>query len=166
MVLGMVTGFRKSEWCQTRLTSPGQDIGRNIDGSAKGFILQDFIFENLHGVRMDNSRQASILQASVVKIRWRFQKNGDNGQILTYIANENNTVICPVKAALRIRARAIRLHIPDDLRVSFSPLKELVLYCDDSHVESHLKSLASQCYNITYKVDLTRFTCHSFRVGA
>ena len=61
MVLGMVTGFGKSEWCQSRLTSPGQDIGRNIDGSARAFIRQDFIFENLHGVRMDNFRQASIL---------------------------------------------------------------------------------------------------------
>ena len=41
-----------------------------------------------------------------------------------------------------------------------------ILYCDDSHVESHLKLLATECYNITNKDDLARFTCHSFRVGA
>ena len=83
MVLGMVTGFRKSEWCQTRQASSSFDIIRNIDNTPKAFVLSDFTFEDRHGVRIDNSPFSVISDAAVLKIRWRFQKNGDNGQILS-----------------------------------------------------------------------------------
>ena len=39
-------------------------------------------------------------------------------------------------------------------------------YIDDKHVEQLLRTLASQVYNITNNQDLSRFTCHSIRVGA
>ena len=41
-----------------------------------------------------------------------------------------------------------------------------IFYCNDAHVESHLKTLASECYKITNQHDLARFTCHFFPVRA
>ena len=36
----------------------------------------------------------------------------------------------------------------------------------ECHVESYLRQLAHQVYNITDNQELSRFTCHSIRVGA
>ena len=74
MVLGMVAGFRKSEWCQSRQYSPNASFLKNIDGSPTAFTLGNFLFETSQGVRIDSSPSNHILTASVLKIRWRFQK--------------------------------------------------------------------------------------------
>ena len=166
-LIGLVTGIRKSEWCQDRSHSSKKDITRNIDGSSSAFILSDFTFENKRGVRRDNSRSTSINDAEIVKIRWRFQKNNDNGQVLTYTANNTNPQFCPVRAAMRIRARAIYLRVPPNLPIAvYMTPRGSSEYIDDAHVCSELRLLASQVYNITDKDELKRFTCHSFRVGA
>ena len=47
-----------------------------------------------------------------VIIRWRKQKNGDNGQTIIYARDDALPDFCPVQAALRITLRAQRLHIP------------------------------------------------------
>jgi len=45
----------------------------------------------------------------------KVSKNGDNVQLLTYTVNSNNPVFIPVKAALRIGNRVIRLGVPPEL---------------------------------------------------
>ena len=168
LVLGMVTGFRRSEWCQDRTYSARTgDITRNIDGSSSAFILSDFTFEHTGGVRMNNHTSSHILSAQVLKIKWRFQKNGDNGQILSYTLNSINPNFCPVRAALRIRARAIIARVPPDYPISiFIQQNGLSGFIDNIHVSDALKDLASKVYNITNSADLARFTSHSIRVGA
>ena len=87
-ILAMQTGMRKSEWCQDRylLQKTGKVI-LNRDGSASAFLFSDFVFEQSNGYRCNNSRLIHIQSASLVKICWRFQKNGTNGEILSYMAN-------------------------------------------------------------------------------
>ena len=110
LTLGMQTGMRKSEWYQDRhiLNTTGTFIP-NRDGSPSAFILSDFMFEKLYGVQCDNSRLFHITDATIIKLKWRFQKNNNNGEILSYMLNTGNHSRCPVRAAMRIRARAIRL---------------------------------------------------------
>ena len=167
-ILGMQTGMRKSEWCQDRhlLRKTGQVIP-NRDGSSSAFIIEDFTFESATGVRCDNSRHNHITNASAVRIRWRFQKNGNNGEILTYAANFTNPTRCPVRAALRIRARAIRLGVPPDTPIAvFENTAGFSQFIDDFHVTFKLQQLAKAVYNITKSEDLARFSTHSIRVGA
>ena len=113
LILGMQTGMRKSEWCQDRhiLNTTGGVIP-NRDGSPSAFILSDFTFARLHGVQCDNSRHNNIADATIVKLKWRFQKNNNNGEVLSYMVNNYNQSRCPVRAAMRIRARAVRLQVP------------------------------------------------------
>ena len=135
-LIGLVTGIRKSEWCQDRSHSSKKDITRNIDGSSSAFILSDFTFENKRGVRRDNSRSTYINDAEIVKIRWRFQKNNDNGQVLTYTANNTNPQFCPVRAAMRFiilltqmnsRGSLVTHSVLEHVFFSTRPIKPLIL---------------------------------------
>ena len=168
LILGMQTGMRKSEWCQDRyvLSKTGK-VTSNRDGSPSAFTLDDFIFEGARGCRISNSRTSTILNAQILKLRWRFQKNGNNGEILTYMCNDENKHRCPVQAALRIRDRAIRLGVPPALPIAiFKNDQGFSQYLDDFHVTHMLQFLARTIYNISKIEDLSRFTCHSIRVGA
>ena len=167
-ILGMVTGARKSEWCQDRSSIlKSGTVTPNIDGSSSAFIFSDFIFEDINGIRRNNDRDTAIFDAEIVKIKWRFQKNNMNGQVLSYTANHNNPALCPVRAAMRIRQRAMDLKVPPSLPLAvFQNGIGHSQYIDDKYVETLLRQLATQVYNITDTQELSRFTCHSIRVGA
>ena len=167
-ILAMQAGMRKSEWCQDRyLLQKSGKVILNRDGSASAFIFSDFTFEQSNGYRCNNHRSMHIHSASLVKICWRFQKNGTNGETLSYMANCSNPSRCPVQATLRIRARAIRLGVPPHLPIAvFQNSTGSSQYIDDFHVTHKLQSLARSVYNITTSSDLARFTTHSLRVGA
>ena len=167
-ILGMQTGMRKSEWCQDRhiLNTTGTVIP-NRDGSPSAFIFSDFTFEQLHGVHCNNSRLIHITNATIVKLKWRFQKNNNNGEVLSYMLNETNQSKCPVRAAMRIRSRAIRLQVPPTSPIAvFQNQQGFSQFIDDFHVTKHLQYLAKQVYNVTNPNDLARFSTHSIRVGA
>ena len=88
---------RKSEWCQERyFLSEIVQVISNRDGTPSAFIFDDFIFEGKKGRRIVNSRSITISDAMIVKIQWRFQKNGNNGETLTYMSNDTLPNRCPV----------------------------------------------------------------------
>ena len=159
---------RKSEWCQERyFLSEIVQVISNRDGTPSAFIFDDFIFEGKKGRRIVNSRSITISDAMIVKIQWRFQKNGNNGETLTYMSNDTLPNRCPVRAAIRIRDRAIRLGVPPHLPLAvFQNNQGCSQYIDDFHVTHMLQSLVRTIYNISKTDDLSRFTCHSIRVGA
>ncbi len=77
--------MRKSEWCEDMhlLHKTGQVIP-NRDNPRSAFKFENFAFKRAsNGVSCDNSRQYFINDESIVKIRWRFQKNGNNGEVLS-----------------------------------------------------------------------------------
>ena len=168
LILGMQVGMRLSEWCQDRARyHQSKDILRNVDGSPKAFVLTDFAFSNKSNVRRNNNKTVYIKDAENVTITWRFQKNNDNGQKLTFTKNNTLPHRCPVRAALRIRARCQRYSIPDDHPIAiFRDKNGMVKLIDNKHVENILKTLAQKTYNITDESELKRFTTHSIRVGA
>ena len=166
-ILGMHTGMRKSEWCQDcYLLKKTQQVIPNRDGSPSAFTLDDFIFQGPRSQRIDNSRHSTISNEKIVQLCWHFQKNGNNGEILTYMANDTFPYRCPVRAALRIRERAICLQVPPALPIDvFRNDNGFSQYIDDSHVIQIMQFLAKTVYNITDPDDLARFTCDSIRVG-
>ena len=168
LILGMQTGMRKSEWCQDRyLLQKTQTVQHNRDGSSSAFIFEDFTFEGHRGYRIPNLRHQAISTAHILKLKWRFQKNGNNGEVLTYMCNASLPHRCPVQAAIRIRDRAIRLGVPPELPIAvFQNSQGKSQYIDDFHVTQILQFLARKIFNISQTNDLARFTCHSIRVGA
>ena len=113
-VLGLLAGFRCSEWCQphSNLTMPlNLPINLNVDGSPRAFIADDFTLLNKRKRTITFTMETTWSDVSYVNIRWRFQKNGDNGQIITWKKCKEHPNFCPVLAVLNILIRAGRLNI-------------------------------------------------------
>ena len=132
--------------------------------------MSDWDFRGKKNRRLNRLSNTQIANADSVDIKWRFQKNNDNGQVITYTKDTNNPSFCYVQAALRIRTRFLKLkHNHDELLAIFldtTKTKKIVKYIDDTHICRILQEAANSVYKITDKNDLKRFTSHSIRVGA
>ena len=60
---------------------------------------------------MNNNSIKEVNKASINNIMWRFQKNLDNGQVLSYVEDPQNKLHCAISASKRIYKRAKRLKI-------------------------------------------------------
>ena len=119
LVMGSYAGFRLSEWAQEskyarNSTFATWDKKRGGDGLAKAFTMSDLQFMGKSHKRITTSDKRILDAASFeeVSLRWRYQKNGDNGQKINYSRNTKNIKFCPVAACLNIRKRAQRLKVP------------------------------------------------------
>ena len=141
-ILGMHTGMRKSEWWQDRnILQKTGDVIKNRDGSSSAFVLDDFMSEHPARFRCNHTRTSHLQSASLVKIFLRFQKNGNNGEVLSYIINAKNPARCPIRAALQIRARGIHLGAPPIFPLQFSKILQ------EYHNTSMISTLPI-CFNI------------------
>ena len=103
------------------------------------------MFEHPAGFRCNNTRTSHLQSASLVKICWKFQKNGNNGEVLSYTTNTKKPFRCPVRAALQIRARAIHLGVPPHLPIAvFKNSTGVSQYIDDFHVTNMLQYTSIQ----------------------
>ena len=118
MVIGIQAGFRKSEWVQDshHFRSTGQ-FSLNRDGSSKAFLASDFSFTPLSPAQKLNHPSSSTPH-SQVNLTWRFQKNNQNNQRISFNHNFSNESFSPVLAAQRILDRARRLQVPPHHPVS------------------------------------------------
>ena len=106
-VLGLHTGFRISEFGQTHsgiyMSVKGSTkITTNIDGTAKAFIMTDFTFHTKKRRLQPSKKIGSLPTTHTADIKFRFQKNLDNGQVITLARNYKHPDMCPVQAMLRI----------------------------------------------------------------
>ena len=171
LILGLQAGFRRKEWAQDKTyLRKNNDIERNIDGSSAAFIISDFEFRHKGNIRINNQSKQEINKSYIVNLKWRFQKNNDNGQVISYVKNTVNKHFCVVEACKRIYYRALKLKVPEDNPIAvFSDSKRgynNTKYIDDTHIKSILQEAASEIYNIKSKKELSNFTSHSIRVGA
>ena len=131
LILGQQTGFRRKEWAQDRThLKKHKDIQRNIDGSSAAFILEDFEFRANNNKRINSDSDKDITKACITNIKWRYQKNNDNGQVISYIEDNKNKKHCFVRASKRIRKRAKKLKIPND--------KPIAVYTDTNRNKKHV----------------------------
>jgi len=162
LVIGIQAGFRKSEWCQdTSSLSSSGDIALNVDGSSKAFTRDDFVLES--------KTKNSTLKYDYLTIRWRFQKNSQNGQTISFAHDYNHPHRSPVTAARNILERAQRLRVPQSSPIAIFKhklSKHSFSFITHKQVESSLRTLASKIYRITDSKKLQKYSCHSIRVGA
>ena len=170
LVIGEQAGFRRKEWAQDRTyLKKYKDIQRNIDGSSAAFIMKDFEFRGSKNKRINNSSVKEVNKATINNIKWRFQKNLDNGQVISYIEDKENKLHCVVTASKRIYKRAKNLNITKDKPIAvFTECKSKKKACfiDDVHITNILREAAKKVHNISCKKELAKFTSHSIRVAA
>ena len=82
-------------------------------GECIPFSFDEFIFLREKNKRLRQARSVSLLISEVhaVYVRWKVQKNGDNGQRILFTKNKYKTKLCPVRALLRIREQARKLNL-------------------------------------------------------
>ena len=103
IILGRYAGFRRSEWSQSNQTCH-ETIDHWPGQPPKAMIFSDFSFlghlENIISITVSSTIEITHIRH--VTIRWRFQKNGQNGEEITFARDDANPQLCPVRAALRI----------------------------------------------------------------
>jgi len=135
-------------------------------GEPQAFRLDDISFYDADGreVPLHSDNWHKVKYASV---RWRFQKNNENGETIKYYEDEINIRWCPCSALWNIALRAIRLCIPAN-----EPIAQHLTNKGDRHfitdkdVKSILQDAAKRALGITDRNVLARWTCHSLRVTA
>ena len=167
-ILGRYLGFRLSEWAQNEENKRNYPL-LAIDGTPLAFTFKDFQFmgKRSRHLRQPFTKLLSNLVIESVKVRWRYQKNMDNGQIITQTRNRTNPKFCGVLVAANIRRRAQRLNSTDkETLAMFKDSKGTTAYITNNMIAKHLQLCAKKVYDIKCRKALSKWTAHSIRVGA
>lgn len=168
ILLGRYGGFRPVEWCQHTQTSfrrieewPGQP--------PYGFIPSDFSFLGTNERHLTPADLLKIDMIDSIQVRFRKQKNKDNGQVIPFKRDLVNPHLCPVRAAFRILVRHKRLqgseHEP--LAICRNHTNTKTIFITDSLTTKFLRKAAIAAHNISPKSSaLNQWSSHSIRVTA
>jgi len=167
LLIGIFAGFRKTEWMQDtshyRSTGTYQRVPK--DGSARAFIATDFQFSPLPPSQR-HLTQTSTPQFGQLHITWRFQKNSQNGQSISYTHNFLKEEFSVVSAADRILRRAQRLQVPITHPIAVFAHASSFTCIHHTLVEESLRKAATSVYKLVSPKALSLFSSHSIRVGA
>jgi hypothetical protein len=167
-------GGRLGEWAQRRGDHLLTRAAKDFKGNPRAFSLDDVEFLGRGKVRLtlaDALRDRS--RVKYARIRWRTQKNGNNGEQKTFSRNMLKVDLDVVDSWLDIVERFLRLTTSErtDLPLSLYRTSKngtlQLLTAND--IESVMQSLAIEVYNlhtVRHKDDIARFLAHSLRVGA
>ena len=107
--------------------------------------MEDFEFRINAHKRINNSSTKEVNKASVVNIKWRYQKNLDNGQVLSYVKDTEDKQHCALEACKKIRKKAIKLKIAKDKPIAvyteYKKGNKQTCYIDDIHIKTILQDL-------------------------
>ena len=171
IILGRYNGARRSEWCQTTKTT----YRRTRDtmpswptDEAQAFIAADFVFLDCRGAVLSARDARRGTKVRYVTIQWRYQKNQDHGQKITFAADRKNKDFCPVLAAVRIINRAHELQTPAHHPLAvYRHTDGRRLFITESDVTDSLRAVASEAHNIPAgNAELAKWSSHSIRVTA
>ena len=169
IILGRYAGFRSSEWCQLTQSSyarvdawPGQP--------SLAFTRDDITFLGRNERRLtdDDIRNLSIEHFHHFSIRWRKQKNKENGQEIDFARDDINIDYCALRAARRIYLRSLRQQSPaHEPLATFSNKSGKRKFITSAMVTAHLRTAASTVLHInTGDRSLALWSPHSIRVTA
>ena len=108
----------------------------------------------------------------LVKYRWRFQKNGRNGEQKSVVCSVRNPQRCPVRATLRILRRHIEASLPDDIPLGIcftSPATSLgtMQLLNADYMAAFLQASACRVYGYAPdSEEASLYQTHAVRIGA
>ena len=102
-----------------------------------------------------------------MKLTFRIQKNRQNGQSISFVADNKHSDICPVHAAYRIFLQAKRLGQSNDQPMGiFTNHQAVTKYLTASKIAEVFQSVAKICHPDLTRDEIMRFTLHFIRVWA
>ena len=169
IILGRYAGFRSSEWCQTTQSSYAR-IDKWPGTPSLAFTRDDFTFSGANERRLteDDIRHLDFTHIHHLNVRWRKQKNDENGQKIDFACDNVNPEFCPVRAARRIYLRSIRQQGPAHEPIAtFASKTGARKFITSVMVAAHLRKAASTVLHINEgDKSLNLWSTHSIRVTA
>ena len=168
ITLGRVAGFRVAEYAQTTQNKVDEFEYPSGNRVIKAFIPPDWQFYNKKGRLMTvHSLNGLTDPPTKMKMTFQIQKNRQNGQSITFVADDKHPNICPVCAAYRIFLRAKRLGQSDDQPIGiFANHQGIKKYLTASKIAEVLQTFAKTSHPDLTQDEIMQFTSHSIRVWA
>ncbi len=159
-----ITGLRCAEYAQK--TQSAFDEHKYPSGKrvVKAFIPTDWKFYDSSGAIMNIYPLTSLVQVHPVrlKVTYRIQKNRQNRQCITLVANNNHPDICPVRAAYRIFLRAKRLGQLDSQPMAVFVNKHgITRYLTGKKISDILQSIARAVHPDLSEDAIEHYSSHS-----
>ena len=167
ILLGRYTGFRSSEWCQTT-----QSTYKRIDEwpgqPSRAFIRSDFTFMGQNERRLHHGNELRDAMVEHLRVKWRKQKNKQNGQEIDFADDASNPEYSPTRASLRIYQRSTRLEVKDHEPMAvFKNRFGATKYITDSMVNDLLRRSAVAVLGLKASDPAVKlWSTHSIRVTA
>lgn len=172
--LGLHAGLRLGEWAQ--IPSKGDlssTPGLNMFGDATAFCLADVEFFSSYKRRLSLHEAIRLPHGSVQRasIRFRTQKNGDNGRKITFCTGSSGQ-INSVECLLNIVRRFVHLTgtwALDTPIAIFRTSGGHVRRITSNEIESCMRLAACAAYGfhpVNNAAELQKWSAHSLRVGA
>jgi hypothetical protein len=170
MIVGLHTGYRRIEWAQEREPKTESDFQRaeNPEKSIYAVTDKDIRFRDKNNKVRHDYMSVNPNKMGGIDLRWRFQKNGENGQWLTFAANHAEKDMCIVRAYLRILRRARRWNLPTGTPLAIyqkCPGSKKHSYIVTSSITRVFTRVGQEVYDYGPD-DKVSYTPHSLRVGA
>jgi hypothetical protein len=177
LLIGLFTGSRLTEWAQEAYINDPDSPKCNLYGDTAAFCLPDVRAQTISGAMLFGATILSVPCEHIAKfwIRWRTQKNGENGEEKLYVRNRikgGRNLITPMYNVLR---RFVTLRGVTDTTTP------LALYADSAQkrlylitaadIENSMRTVAAKLFKLdpskaADKKKLQLWSAHSLRVGA
>ena len=162
-----VSGYRSCEFAQhtqTRVEVHTYPSGRQV---IMAFIGQDWLFKDRSGCIITNHGPHNLNKLGNFRTKHRIQKNRQNGQEITIMADDANPALCPCRAAYRIFLRSLRLEQPENLPLGLFVNKfGATKYLTQNKVNEVLRAAARTAHPDWPDADIMKISSHSGRIYA
>jgi hypothetical protein len=174
--LGVFTGSRASEYCQTKGPTsvisrvPASPGDQNQSSLPIAFIASDFQFLAGDGTILPHPTLFTHPTAAVqLLITFRHDKSGRNSSVRKF--GPGRSWLCPIRAATNILFRASVLHIPplDPICAYQSPGSPGYRFLRDTDVTANMRQACVDTYpdpNHFLRIHINRISSHSNRIYA
>jgi hypothetical protein len=166
---GRITGPRCGEYGQKTQSDVEYHVYPSGNRVIKAWIGVDFTFRDKQkrNIDMDSMDESSLDNLSSVTVKWRLQKNRQNGQSVTIAADPKNPLLCPVRNAMHLVLRKKRLKHSLELPLAvFANKSGDVKYLTGSKITEILRKAAKRAHPDWTKEQINKISAHSIRVWA
>jgi hypothetical protein len=176
LIVGLYTGYRAIEWLQEKSCTQESDfwIAEDVSGRRDNLIYAvtatDVRYVTRANQQIADPLEIAVSDIAATKVRWRFQKNGEHGEEVTFASCHEDPDFCFTRAMLRILRRHKTFQVPAHWPLAVykrNRNSRRPNWFTVSGVDRKLKQLGQAAYGSSEPdAPKMKFTCHSLRIGA
>jgi hypothetical protein len=154
LVIGLHTGYRRCEWAQEKEVSGKRSDFQIIEEVSNHRIYAvlptDIVFLDPHKQALCDPFAVPLAQIAAVQVTWRFQKNGEHGQMVTFLANVADHDFRIIWAFLDVFRRFGALGVDPTFPIAIyckCPSSQRASWFTTRRITKALKTIAAEVYS-------------------